>query len=271
MNATVKQPRPASGAELDIEPDPRRLPDPGSNRSTATGSPTSTAPRRHSGPRAVIDAISRYYEHDHANVHRGVHTLSHRATDAYEGAREKVRAIHQCGFDARNRVHARHDRSHQPGRLVARGIDTGTAGDEIVISHLEHHSNIVPWQMLCERSGTELRVVPINERGELRMDEFHGHAGSAYPPRVGRARVECARHRISPVADIVAAAKERDIPVLLDGAQAIPHQPVDVTALGCDFYAFSGHKMFGADRHRRAVRARGNGSSGCRPTRGAAT
>ena len=117
------------------------------------------------------------------------------------------------------------------------------AGDEIVISHLEHHSNIVPWQMLCERIGTILRIVPINERGELLMNEFH----TALGPRtrlVSVAHVSNALGSISPVEEIVAAAKKREIPVLFDGAQAVPHQPVDVTALGCDFYAFSGHKMF---------------------------
>lgn len=192
-------------------------------------------------PQAVIDAISRYYEHDHANVHRGVHTLSHRATEAYEGARKKVRAFINAAA-TREIVFTRG--TTEAINLVAASFGTTIeAGDEIVISHLEHHSNIVPWQMLCERTGAILRVVPINGRGEIDMDAYHAALG----PRtrlVAIAHVSNALGTITPVEDIVAAAKQSDIPVLLDGAQAVPHQPVDVAALGCDFYAFSGHKMF---------------------------
>jgi len=192
-------------------------------------------------PRAVIDAVSHYYEHDHANVHRGVHTLSHRATDAFEGAREKVRRFINAA-KTREIVFTRG--TTEAINLVAASLgSTLASGDEIVISHLEHHSNIVPWQLLCEKIGIVLKVVPINQRGELEMDEFHAALG----PRtrlVSIAHVSNALGTITPVEAIVAAAKQRSIPVLLDGAQAIPHQPVDVAALNCDFYAFSGHKMF---------------------------
>ncbi|MFQ5635295.1 MAG: cysteine desulfurase [Gammaproteobacteria bacterium] len=192
-------------------------------------------------PQSVIDAVSRYYEHDHANVHRGVHTLSHRATEAYEGAREKVRGFINA---ATTREIVFTSGTTGAINLVAASIGaTMEPGDEIVISHLEHHSNIVPWQMLAERSGAVIRVVPIDRRGELDLDAYHAILG----PRtrlVAVAHVSNALGTILPVEDIVTAAKQRDIPVLLDGAQAVPHQPVDVAALGCDFYAFSGHKMF---------------------------
>jgi len=193
-------------------------------------------------PQSVIDAVRHYYEHDHANVHRGVHTLSHRATEAYEGAREKVRGFINAR-STREIVFTRGttDSINLLAASFGQSIETG---DEIVISYLEHHSNIVPWQMLCERSGATLRVVPINERGEIIMDDYLALLG----PRtrlVAMSHVSNALGSIIPVEQIIAAAKERNIPVLIDGAQAVPHQPVDVTALDCDFYAFSGHKMCG--------------------------
>jgi cysteine desulfurase/selenocysteine lyase len=193
-------------------------------------------------PGVVIDSIRHYYEHDHANVHRGVHTLSHRATEAYEGAREKIRAFinadstHEIVF-TRGTTEAINLIATSFGSLLGEG-------DEIIISHLEHHSNIVPWQMLCDRSGAELKVIPMNDRGEILFDEFTALLG----PRtrlLAIAHVSNALGTVVPVEKFIAAAKARDIPVLLDGAQAVPHQSVDVTALGCDFYAFSGHKMFG--------------------------
>jgi cysteine desulfurase/selenocysteine lyase len=192
-------------------------------------------------PAAVIDAISHYYRHDHANIHRGVHTLSHRATEAYEGARETVRRFINAA-STREIIFTRG--TTEAINLVAASLGGSLQqGDEIVITHLEHHSNIVPWQMLCERTGAQLRVVPINERGEVEIDAYRATLG----PRVrlvSVAHVSNALGTVLPVADIVAAARERDIPVLLDGAQAIPHQAIDVAALDCDFYAFSGHKMF---------------------------
>lgn len=192
-------------------------------------------------PRSVIDAITRYYEHDNANIHRGVHTLSHRATEAHEHARESVRRFINAGT-TREIIFTRG--TTEAINLVASSIgETMQAGDEIVITHLEHHSNIVPWQLLCERAGTVLRVVPINERGEIDMGAYE----ALLSPRtklVSVAHVSNALGTVLPVDEIVAAAKQRSIPVMLDGAQAIPHQPVDVAALDCDFYAFSGHKMF---------------------------
>ncbi|MDH3511980.1 MAG: cysteine desulfurase [Gammaproteobacteria bacterium] len=193
-------------------------------------------------PGVVIDSIRHYYEHDHANVHRGVHTLSHRATEAYEGAREKIRAFINAD-STREIVFTRG--TTEAINLIATSFGSLLGeGDEIIISHLEHHSNIVPWQMLCDRSGAELKVIPMNDRGEILFDEFTALLG----PRtrlLAIAHVSNALGTIVPVEKFIAAAKERDIPVLLDGAQAVPHQGVDVTALGCDFYAFSGHKMFG--------------------------
>ena len=193
-------------------------------------------------PRAVIDAISHYYEHDHANVHRGVHTLSHRATEAYEGAREKIRSFINAA-STREIIFTRG--TTEAINLVATSFGTLLSdGDEIIISHLEHHSNIVPWQMLCDRTGAVLKVIPINDRGEVIFDEFTALLG----PRtrlLALSHVSNALGTVTPVEKFIAAAKERDIPVLLDGAQAVPHQGVDMAALGCDFYAFSGHKMFG--------------------------
>jgi len=193
-------------------------------------------------PQCVIDAVSRYYEHDHANVHRGVHTLSHRATEAYEGAREKVRRFINAA-STREIVFTRG--TTEAINLLATSFGRNLEpGDEIIISHLEHHSNIVPWQMLCERTGALLKVVPINERGEILMEDYF----TLFGPRtrlVAMAHVSNALGTINPVEQIIAAARERDIPVLIDGAQAVPHQAVDVAALDCDFYAFSGHKMFG--------------------------
>ncbi|MFW2405953.1 MAG: cysteine desulfurase, partial [Gammaproteobacteria bacterium] len=192
-------------------------------------------------PQGVIDAIAHYYEHDNANIHRGVHTLSHRATEAHEHARECVRRFINAA-KTREVIFTRG--TTEAINLIASSLgETLQAGDEIVITHLEHHSNIVPWQMLSERAGTVIRVAPINERGEIDMDAFLALLG----PRtklVSVAHVSNALGTVLPVAEIIAAAKQRDIPVMLDGAQAVPHQAVDVTALGCDFYAFSGHKMF---------------------------
>ncbi|MEO7387166.1 MAG: cysteine desulfurase [Gammaproteobacteria bacterium] len=193
-------------------------------------------------PAQVLDAIYRYYAHDHANVHRGVHTLSHRATDLYEGARETVRAFINAA-SVREIVFTRG--TTEAINLVAYSFGQQiTAGDEILITAMEHHSNIVPWQMLCERRGAILRVAPINDAGELLMDDFVQLIG----PRtrlIAVTHVSNALGTVNPVKAIVAAAKARGIPILLDGAQAIAHGPVDVRNLDCDFYAFSSHKMCG--------------------------
>lgn len=193
-------------------------------------------------PRQVVQAIADYYEHDHANVHRGVHTLSQRATTAYEGAREDVRRFVNAA-SCKEIVFTRG--TTEAINLVAQSYARPRvgAGDEILITTMEHHSNIVPWQMVCEQTGARLVVAPINDRGEILMDEFERLLG----PRtclVAVGHMSNALGTINPVNDIIALAHSIDVPVLLDGAQALPHMSVDVQKLGCDFYAFSGHKMY---------------------------
>lgn len=193
-------------------------------------------------PMAVIDAVSQYYQHDHANVHRGVHTLSHRATDAYEAAREKIRAYINAASTSEI-VYTRG--TTEAINLVAASLGQDVrSGDEILISHMEHHSNIVPWKLLCERTGATLRVAPINEQGELLTDEMIALMNKR-TRIVALAHVSNALGTINPVELIIKAAHDHDIPVLIDGAQAMSHSIVDVQKLGCEFYAFSGHKMFG--------------------------
>jgi cysteine desulfurase / selenocysteine lyase len=194
-------------------------------------------------PRAVIDAMSRYYEHSHANVHRGVHTLSQEATDLFEGAREKVRRF----IKARSTKEIVFVRGTTEAiNLVAQsyGRPRFSPGDEILVSWLEHHANIVPWQLLCQQTGASLKVAPITQSGEIDFDAF----ASLLSPRtrlVALAHVSNALGTVVPVQRFIAAAKARGVPVLLDGAQAVPHMNVDVQALDCDFYAFSSHKMCG--------------------------
>ncbi|MFN0084610.1 MAG: SufS family cysteine desulfurase [Blastocatellia bacterium] len=194
-------------------------------------------------PRVVIDRISRYYSEENANVHRGVHYLSQLATREIEDARVKVQRFlnaaesHEIIF-TRGTTEGINMVSHCYGRKFVH------EGDEIIISTLEHHSNIVPWQMLCEQSGARLRVIPINDQGELLIDEF----ARMLNPRV---KIVAVNHisnalgTINPIKRIIELAHSRDIPVLIDGAQAAPHLKVDVRELDCDFYAFSGHKICG--------------------------
>jgi cysteine desulfurase/selenocysteine lyase len=191
----------------------------------------------------VIDRLVRYYREENANIHRGVHSLSVAATDAYDAARERVQGFVNAAHareivfvrgatEAINLVAATYGRAHVG------------AGDEVVVSEMEHHSNIVPWQMLCEETGARLRVIPITDSGELDLDAFVGLLG----PRtrmVAVTHVSNALGTINPVEAIVQLAHERDVPVLIDGAQAAAHMAVDLQAIGCDFYAFSGHKVFG--------------------------
>jgi len=193
-------------------------------------------------PRAVIEAISHYYAHDHANVHRGVHTLSHRATDAQERGREAVRRL----LNARDRREIVFTRGTTESINLVASCFSGSLkpGDEILVSHMEHHSNIVPWQMACERTGAVLRVAPINKRGELLMDEFR-RCLNERTRLVSIVHVSNALGTVNPIDEIVSTVKQRGIPVLVDGAQAVAHHRVDVQALGCDFYAFSGHKLYG--------------------------
>ena len=194
-------------------------------------------------PRQVIDSVRRYYEETNANVHRAVHTLSERATAAYEGARVRVQRFLNAA-DSREIVFVRG--TTEGINLVARTLGRARLhhGDEVLISAMEHHSNIVPWQMACEERGATLRVIPMSTEGDLLMDRYRDLLNE-------RTRVVAVVHvsnslgTVNPVAQLIREAKSRGIPVLVDGAQAVPHFPVDVQALGCDFYAISGHKMFG--------------------------
>jgi cysteine desulfurase / selenocysteine lyase len=194
-------------------------------------------------PQIVLDALNRYYTEQNANVHRGVHHLSQLATREYEEARVKVQRF----INAAETHEIIFTRGATEGiNLVANsyGRKFVHAGDEIIISALEHHSNIVPWQLLCEQAGAKLRVIPVNDQGELLLDEF----AQMLNPRVKMVAVthlSNALGTIIPVKRIIELAHSQDIPVLLDGAQAAPHLKVDVRALDCDFYVFSSHKLCG--------------------------
>ncbi len=194
-------------------------------------------------PQVVIDTVHRYLSRYNSNIHRGVHHLSERATEAYEEGRKKVQRFINAAegrevIFVRGTTEAINLVSQSYGRTHIR------AGDEIVISGMEHHSNIVPWQILCEQTGAVLRVVPINDAGEFLIDEYE----KLLTPRtrmVSVVHVSNSLGTINPVREIVRLARRQGVPVLLDGAQATPHLKVDVRELDCDFYAFSGHKVFG--------------------------
>jgi len=194
-------------------------------------------------PTAVIDAVDDYERRHHANIHRGVHTLSQEATGLYEAARDKVLAF----------LHAasRHEVIFVRGTTEAINLVAQSylrpilkAGDEILITHLEHHANIVPWQMVCEQTGATLQVAPMDEHGEVHVEAVEALM-SERTRLFACAHVSNALGTVLPVRRLVAAAKARGITTLIDGAQAVPHMTVDVQDLGCDFYAFSGHKLFG--------------------------
>jgi len=193
-------------------------------------------------PRAVIDAIARFYEEDNANVHRGVHLLSERATKKYDGARVKVaRAI---GADPREVIFVRG--TTEGVNLVAQtfGRTRVGAGDEVLVTEMEHHSNLVPWQMLCQEKQAHLRVVPVTDAGDLDLDALERLLG----PRtrlLAVTQVSNALGTVNPIPRIVERAHAKGVPVLVDGAQGMPHLGFDVRAMGADFYAFSGHKMYG--------------------------
>ena len=193
-------------------------------------------------PQAVIDSIVHLYSHDYANVHRGVHTLSVRSTDKFEGARTKVKDFINAASE-KEIIFVRG--ATEAINLVAQtyGKANIKAGDEILITAMEHHSNIVPWQMLCEQTGAILKVAPINLQGELIYDEFEKLI-SDRTRLVSVVHMSNALGTINPVKKIIAAAHAKNIPVMLDGAQAIPHMAVDVRDLDCDFYVFSGHKLY---------------------------
>ncbi len=194
-------------------------------------------------PQTVLDSILRFYTEECANIHRGVHLLSEKATADYENARAKVSKFINAG-DEREIIFVRG--ATEGINLVAHSYGRAhvQAGDEVLITAIEHHSNIVPWQLLCEEKGATLRVAPINEKGEVVLDEFERLLGSR-TRLVALTHVSNALGTINPVRAMIEIAHRRDVPVLVDGAQAIQHVPVDVRQLGCDFYVFSGHKLYG--------------------------
>ena len=194
-------------------------------------------------PQIVIDALSRYYAAENSNIHRGVHSLSERATEAYEGARQKLKLF----VNARSEQEVIFVRGTTEAiNLVAQSYGRSflKEGDEIIVSALEHHSNIVPWQMLCGQTGARLRVIPMNHDGELILAEYRRLLNEK-TKFLSVTHVSNALGTVVPVREITKLAHERGVPVLVDGAQAVPHFKVDVQELGCDFYAFSGHKLFG--------------------------
>ncbi|MEK7190934.1 MAG: cysteine desulfurase, partial [Pseudomonadota bacterium] len=194
-------------------------------------------------PVAVIEALNHYYRLDNANIHRGVHTLSERATAAYEGARETVRSF----INARSTKEIVFVRGATEAiNLVAQtwGRANVKEGDEILLSEMEHHSNIVPWQMLCQQVGAKLKVIPINDAGELQLDRLDALL-TVRTRLVGITHCSNALGTINPVREIIEKAHAAGAVVLVDGAQAVAHLPVDVQALDCDFYVFSSHKLYG--------------------------
>jgi cysteine desulfurase/selenocysteine lyase len=194
-------------------------------------------------PLAVIEATDRFYRQHNANVHRGVHTLSQEATDLYEGARQRL-ARYINAASEREVIFTRG--TTESINLVAQSYlrPRLAPGDEILLTHMEHHSNIVPWQMLCEVTGAKLKVAPINQRGELELDALQAML-SEKVKLLGIVHISNALGTINPVSSVCRMARQFEIPVLVDGAQAMPHASVDVQALGCDFYCLSAHKMYG--------------------------
>jgi cysteine desulfurase/selenocysteine lyase len=193
-------------------------------------------------PAAVIDAVAHFYRHDNANVRRAVYALAERATAAFEGARERVRR-HINAASSGEIVFLRG--TTEAINLLAHGLGQGwRAGDRVVLTQMEHHANIVPWQLLRDRAGIDIAVLPITPQGELALDRLAGLLDG--PTRLlALTHVSNVLGTVNPVAEIVRIAHGRGVPVLIDGAQALPHARVDVQALDCDYYCFSGHKMFG--------------------------
>ena len=195
-------------------------------------------------PQRVINAISAYYSHTNSNVHRGVHTLSQRATDAYEQARETVAKF--IGTPDKDTVIFTKGATESINTIAfSLSQNHLKKDDEIWVSQMEHHANIVPWQMACEKTGAKLRVIPINKRGELLTDELFASL-SEKTKLIAVTHVSNALGTINPVKEIIRKAHEKNIPVLIDGAQAVPHARVNVSELDADFYCFSGHKMYGS-------------------------
>jgi cysteine desulfurase/selenocysteine lyase len=193
-------------------------------------------------PQAVIDSIVKCYSHDYANIHRGVHTLSVRATDQFESARTKVKTFINANSD-KEIIFVRG--ATEAINLVAQSYGTShlQTGDEILITAMEHHANIVPWQMLCQQTGAVLKVAPMNQQGELIISEFENLL-TDNTKLVAITQMSNALGTINPVKDLIAKAHAKNIPVLVDGAQAIPHIAIDVQDLDCDFYVFSAHKLY---------------------------
>lgn len=194
-------------------------------------------------PLSVIEALDHYYRHDNANIHRGVHTLSERASAAFEGARAKVQGFLNAA-ESREIIFVRG--ATEAINLVAQSYARPRLkpGDEVLITEMEHHSNIVPWQMVCQQTGAMLKVVPIDAAGELVMEDFY----RLLNPRtklLGVVHISNALGTVNPVREMIAAAHAQGAVVLVDGAQAVPHAAVDVQTLDCDFYVFSGHKLYG--------------------------
>lgn len=194
-------------------------------------------------PEAVISAITDFYRHDYANVHRAIHTLGERATRAFEGSRARVAAFMNAA-DAREIVFLRGATEAINLVAAAFAVPRLRPGDEILVTELEHHANIVPWQLACERMGARLVVAPVDDAGDVDLDRFEARLG----PRTRLAavnHVSNALGTVNPVKAMCGLARDKGVPVLVDGAQAMPHMAVDVQDLGCDFYAFSGHKLYG--------------------------
>lgn len=191
-------------------------------------------------PQLVINRIRDYYEKENANIHRGVHTLSQEATEAYEHARKSIQKFINAG-ESDEVIFT--SGTTQSINLIAATIEL-KKGDEVLISAMEHHSNIVPWQMVCEKSGAHLKIMPINNKGEINLEQALSMISDA-TKIVSVVHVSNSLGTINPVDEIIKKAKQHNALSLLDGAQAVPHMRVDVQALDCDFYAFSGHKMFG--------------------------
>ena len=193
-------------------------------------------------PKSVINAIKDYYENDHSNVHRGVHTLSVRATEAYENARSKVADF--LNSPNKHQIIFTKGTTDSVNLIASSVTNLIQENDEILISSMEHHSNIVPWQELCKRTGAVLKVIPINENGELLIDEYEGMV-SDKTKLVSVVNLSNTLGTINPIEDIIRIAKSYDVITMIDGAQAAGHLPIDVQELDCDFYLFSGHKIFG--------------------------
>lgn len=193
-------------------------------------------------PQSVIDAITRYQTGSHANVHRGVHWLSEQATAAYEGARDSLRDY--IGANARGEIVFTRGTTEAINLVAAGFAQSLTPGDEILLTELEHHSNIVPWQLAAERSGATIKVAPLQEDGSVDLDAFRNLLGDR-TKIAAFAHISNALGTVNPVREMTSWAKSAGAFVLIDGAQAMPHRRIDVAEIGCDFYAFSGHKMFG--------------------------